>query len=143
MTPPPGNSARAEPGDLLGRLSVAEVQIRHLDETDKRIEGEVTELRKFKHAYGNILNGWKDFEAGVEAMQKSVSALQEQVAQLRTFDERLMGPGGAIEQLNSLAEDRRFKRRMYGWAAWLSGAIVAAFALLQAAAPYLKWPTPK
>ena len=136
----PQHGIQPEPGDLLGRMREAEIEIRHLREADARAESEIQRLRDFRHAANNIVNGWKEFEAAVDAMQRSVSALQEQVTQLKAFDEKLTGPGGALEQLNSLAEDRRFKRRMLGWAAWLSGAVATAWAFGQALMPYIRVP---
>lgn len=140
MPAPPGNGIRPEPADLLGRMSVAEVEIRTLREADARAEVEIQRLRDFRHAANNIVNGWQEFERAVDTMQRTVGVLQDQVAQLRAFDEKLTGPNGAIEQLNSLAEDRRFKRRMLGWAAWLSGAVATAWAFGQALMPYIRMP---
>ncbi len=129
--------------DVNGRVAVVETRLSQQAETNQRVDAEIARLREFRHAAANIVNGWSEFERAVEEMRRAVSDLQTEVKALRVANDKLQGPGGAIEQLNSLAEDRRFKRRMLGWAAWLSGAIATGFALLQMALPYLRWPGPK
>lgn len=127
--------------DFNGRLSVVEAHVDHLQRADARIDGEIEKLRQFRHAANNLVNGWSEFEKGVDALQQTVRDLQSEVKALRAANDKLQGPGGAIEQLAQLAEDRRFKRRMLGWAAWLSGGIATAWAFAQAVWPYVKLPT--
>lgn len=129
--------------DVNGRLSVLETHVRHQAETNARIDAEIQRQRDRWHSLGNVVNGWPEVERSIDALKQISVELQAEVKALRVANDKLQGPGGAIEQLNSLAEDRRFKRRMLGWAAWLSGAIATGFALLQMALPYLRWPGPK
>lgn len=126
--------------DLNGRVAVLETRLGQQVETNARLDEEIRRLREFRHAAANIVNGWTEFERAVDSMQRAVADLQGEVKALRAANDKLQGPGGAIEQLNSLAEDRRFKRRMLGWAAWISGGIATAWAFAQTAWPYLKFP---
>lgn len=127
--------------DLNGRVAVLETRLGQQVETNARFDEEIRRLREFRHAAANIVNGWTEFERAVDSMQRAVADLQGEVKALRAANDKLQGPGGAIEQLNSLAEDRRFKRRLLGWAAWLSGGIATAWAFAQAVWPYVKLPT--
>lgn len=134
----------AQPGnglDLNGRVAVLETRLGQQVETNARFDEEIRRLREFRHAAANIVNGWTEFERAVDALQRTVSELQTEVRALRSANDKLQGPGGAIEQLAQLAEDRRFKRRLLGWAAWASGAATAAWAFAQAVWPYIKLPT--
>lgn len=136
----------AQPGnglDLNGRLSVVEAHVGHLREADARIDGEIEKLRLFRHAATNIVTGWTEFEKGVDALQQTVRDLQAEVRALRTASDKLTGPGGAIEQLAQLAEDRRFKRRLLGWAAGAGAAAASAWAFIQAVWPYIRIPPVK
>lgn len=144
LSRPSGAEVAAQPGanglDLNGRLSVVEEKVRHQVETNQRVEAEIQRLRDFRHAAANIVNGWSEFERAVEEMRRAVTDLQAQVRALNAANERLQGPGGAIEQLNALAENRRFWRRLFGIAAWAGGAVAAVLAFLQSVAPHIRWP---
>ena len=139
MAATPGNGSQG--GDLLGRLSVAEVEIRNLREADGRIDAEIQRQRDRWHSLGNIVNGFAEVERTVDVLQQSVRDLQVEVRSLRSAIDKLQGPGGAIEQLNSLAEDRRFRKRLLGWAAAVGFAAASAWAFVEKVAPYLKLPT--
>ena len=144
MHSPPSGAEVAEPRsnglDLNGRVAVLETRLGQQIETNARFDEEIRRLREFRHAAANIVNGWTEFERAVDALQRTVSELQAEVRALRMANDKLQGPGGAIEQLAQLAEDRRFKRRLLGWAAWLSGGIATAWAFAQAVWPYVKLP---
>ena len=144
MHSPPSGAEVAEPRsnglDVTGRVAVLETRLSQQAETNARVEQEIQRLRDFRHAATNIVTGWAEFERGVDALAQSVRELQAEVRELRKANDKLMGPGGAIEQLAQLAEDRRFKRRLLGWAAWLSGGIATAWAFAQAVWPYVKLP---
>ena len=137
MAAAPGNGG-SNGLDLHGRLAVLETRAGQQEQTNARFDAEIARLREFRHAAANIVNGWTEFERAVDALQRTVTELQAEVRALRTANDKLQGPGGAIEQLAQLAEDRRFKRRLLGWAAWLSGGIATAWAFAQAVWPYLK-----
>lgn len=126
--------------DLEGRLGIVEVELRGLRESDTRQADEIMRLRDFRHAAGNIVNGWRDFERTVNDLQRGIEALQREVAGIRAANDKLQGPGGAIEQLNQLAEDRRFKRRLLGWAAWVAGIVTSIWAFVQTLWPHIRFP---
>lgn len=126
--------------DVNGRVAVVETRLSQQAETNQRVDAEIARLREFRHAAANIVNGWSEFERAVEEMRRAVSDLQTEVKALRAANDKLQGPGGAIEQLNALAENRRFWRRLFGVAAWAGGAVAAVLAFLQAVAPHVRWP---
>ena len=126
--------------DLDGRLGIVEVELRGLRESDARQAEEIMRLRDFRHAAGNIVNGWREFEKTVADLQRGIEALQREVTALRVANDKLQGPGGAIEQLNQIAEDRRFKRRLLGWAAWVAGIVTSVWAFAQMLWPHIRFP---
>ena len=143
LSRPSGAEVAATPAnglDVHGRVAVLETRLTQQTETNQRVEAEIQRLRDFRHAATNIVTGWAEFERGIDVLQQTVRELQAEVRSLRAANDKLTGPGGAIEQLAQLAEDRRFKRRLLGWAAWLSGGIATAWAFAQAVWPYVKLP---
>lgn len=128
------------PVDPAGKIAVLEARADFSDKTNERLEAEIKQLREFRHAAINIVNGWADFEKGVDALIGTVRELQTEVRSLKAANEKLTGPGGAIEQLAQLAEDRRFKRRMVGWAASVAGIVTAIWAVAQALFPHIRFP---
>ena len=75
--------------------------------------------------------------------ERMVDDTEAEVRALRMANDKLQGPGGAIEQLAQLAEDRRFKRRLLGWAAGAGAAAASAWAFIQAVWPYIRIPPVK